>query len=90
MIGSLIVGMVAALLGTSCVAAGVAISVVEALRPREAGTAAFPSFGDVSKLGKVVAEILEQFAKLRPAAQLLVVGLALFGVGTWLLASRPF
>ena len=90
MAGSLIVGIVATLLGAVCVAAGVAISVVDAYRPAPNASGAFPNAVDLTKLGKVIAEILKQFGKLKPAAQLLVVGLALFGVGIWLLSSRPF
>jgi hypothetical protein len=84
---SLVVGLVAVLLGAVCISAGVAVSVVEALRPREVG--AF-DVKVLTKLGEVVAEILKAFGKLTPAAQLLTVGLALLGVGIWLLTARPF
>lgn len=92
MMGSLIVGMIVTLLGTMCIAAGVAISVVEAFRPPEDPNAvgAFPTIKDLTKFLKVVTELMKQFGKLKPAAQLLATGLALFGVGIWLLTARPF
>ncbi|MGH9182525.1 MAG: hypothetical protein ACRDZ9_01670 [Acidimicrobiales bacterium] len=75
----MMVGTVAAMLGMVCVAAGVAISAVETFRP-SAAAGAFPTVEDLTRLGKVGAEVLKQFGTL----------LALFGTGIWLLASRPF
>lgn len=84
---SLVVGMAAVLLGVVCVAGGVAISVVEAFRPDAPG--AFPNVKDLAKLGKVIADVLREFGKLRAGAQLMIVGLVLFGVGIWVLDVRP-
>ena len=80
------VGWMAMVLGVSCILAGVRISIREAARSNAAG--AFPAKSVVS-IGKVIAEILKAFGKLAPAAQLLVVGLVLFGVGIWVLAAAP-
>lgn len=84
--GNAIVGWVAMALGVLCIVAAVRISIREAARSDAAG--AFPAKSVVS-IGKVVAEILKAFGKLAPAAQLLVVGLVLFGGGIWVLAAAP-
>lgn len=88
MVGSLIVGMVATLLGAICIATAVAIAVLEALRPPPVG--AFPTPTQIVSIGKVLVDLIKAFGKLRPVGQLLVVGLGLFGTGIWLLSVRPF
>ncbi len=85
MVGSLVVGSLLVFLGGICVIAGVVNATLEALKPK-AGFAP----ASVTKVLKLVVEILKAFGKLRPAAQLLVTGSALIAVGIWLLAARPF
>jgi hypothetical protein len=84
---NLVIGLLAVLLGTVCVSAGVAVSVVEALRPPQVGAFDVKA---ITKFGEVLAKVLKEFGKLKAGAQLLVVGLALFGVGLWVLDERPF
>jgi hypothetical protein len=86
---SLIVGFAAAFLGVVCVAAGAAVTVVEAMFKSDAN-AAFPSMKDLTNLIKAIAEFVKQFGKLKAGAQLIVAGLIMFGAGVWMLDTRPF
>ena len=91
MIGSLVLGAIFSFLGSVCVIAGVVIAVLETVRPPASG--AFPQGLDwdkIQKLLEVIKGILEQFGKLKPGGQLLIVGLVLLGAGVYLLSSRPF
>jgi len=62
------------------VAAGAAVTVVEAMFKSDAN-AAFPSMKDLTNLIKAITEFVKQFGKLKAGAQLIVVGLILFGAG---------
>ena len=86
---SLIVGLAATFLGVVCVAAGAAVTVVEAMFKSEAH-AAFPSMKDLTNLIKAITEFVKQFGKLKAGAQLIVAGLIMFGAGVWVLDTRPF
>jgi len=90
-VGSAIVGWVAVSLGTVCIAAGVAVTVVEAVRrPPDDAVGAFLSVADLAKLGQAVAAVLKELRQMRAGAQLLVIGLVVLGGGVWLLSARPF
>ena len=85
---SVLVGLSAALVGVVCVAAGAALTIVEAVFDRSV-PAAFPSMKDLTNLIKAITEFVKQFAKLKAGAQLIIAGLILFGAGVWILDARP-
>jgi hypothetical protein len=88
LIASFILGCLLSVLGAICIVAGVAIAVVDALRP-PAGNLEV-TVKDVIKVGEVIRDILRAFGKLKAAAQLLIVGLVLLGGGIALLYAMPF
>lgn len=86
MLVSAVLGILFALLGSLCVVAGVVVAVTHR------GNAAPAAFGadEITSLLKAFTAALKALKDLPPASQLVVLGLVLIGLGTWLLETRPF
>jgi hypothetical protein len=83
---NLIVGYALIGLGFIAMAGGIAISIVEALRPK------VPAAGfldDVKSLIEAISKLLEALGKLKGGSQLFVLGLVVFIGGVYFIVSQP-
>lgn len=83
---NLVVGYALIGLGFIAMAGGIAISVVEALRPR---VAAAGVIDDVQGLIEAISKLLVALGKLKGGSQLFVLGLAIFIIGAYLVSAQP-
>ncbi|MGH2406452.1 MAG: hypothetical protein ACRDF7_00040 [Candidatus Limnocylindrales bacterium] len=75
------------LVGVFAMASGVAISLIDAMRPT---TAPESAIGDVKGLIEAITKALSELAKFKPGMQLVLVGALIFAGGAYLLTARPF
>jgi hypothetical protein len=84
-LASNIIGYTLIVLGNVAIAGGIAISVIDMLR----GAAAQGIVGDIKDLITALTKLLAELAKLRPGAQLVVLGIVIFGIGAWVVTAHP-
>ena len=83
---NLLFGYALLAIGVFAMASGIAISLIDALRP----AAAPESVPETIKgLLDAIAKVLAELAKFRPGMQLMLVGLAIFAIGGWVLSAQP-
>jgi hypothetical protein len=83
---NLLFGYVLLGLGVVAMAAGIAISLVETMRPTVSTQSLI---GDAGNLLEAIAKVLTALGTLKGGTQLFVLGLIAFLVGTYLVAAQP-
>jgi len=83
---NLVFGYLLMVLGTIAIAGGIAISIVELLRPR---VAAQGLTDDVKSLIEALTKLIQAIGALKGGAQLFVLGLIVFAAGAYLVIQQP-
>ncbi|OGO54273.1 MAG: hypothetical protein A2V85_17375 [Chloroflexi bacterium RBG_16_72_14] len=83
---NVVVGLLLLGVGTFAIAGGIAISIVEVLRPRPPAVA---SLDPITNLIKAITGLLDALAKFGPGLQLVILGVALYVVGIYVMAASP-
>lgn len=90
---SVTLGWILVILGVVTYALGFAVSLITYLRAPATQGRALPSAADLKAVAEVLdklADVLDKFGKLTVPIQWALLGMINIGVGTYLIANKPF
>jgi hypothetical protein len=84
---NLVFGYALLLIGTFAMAGGVAVAMIDALRPPKAPEGLVD---DIKSIAEAIAKVLAELAKFKPGMQLMLLGAIIFVGGGYLVSAQPF
>ncbi len=90
---SVTLGWILVILGVGTYALGFIVSVITYLRPSATQGRGLPTAADLKAVAEVLdklADVLDKFGKLTVPIQWALLGMINIGVGTYLIANKPF
>lgn len=90
---SVTLGWILVVVGILTYAGGFIVSLVMYLKPSGAGSRAIPTGADLHAVAEVLdklADVLDKFGKLSVPIQWALLGMLNIGIGSYLIANKPF